>query len=191
MERYTFVYHYSTEEEILEGNCWLETEFLSLFPVVFAMTVYSSTILFSGILFYLPCSWSISGKETRWNVIKFCAVDVDRRSLTHYWSIHYHMWSVEQPDICGPAAAKDFWWIRLRSLITGNWKGPWSFHSGYWNSLPAWKKSKRAFLKAIVSSRLLCCQLLEAASRKSRAAVGVGDVKRIHQRTGELLSMKR
>lgn len=51
----------------IRKKCWFETEFLFLLPVVYAMTKYSSTILFPGILFCLPCSWSISGKEARWN----------------------------------------------------------------------------------------------------------------------------
>lgn len=82
------------------------------------------------------------GKRQGETIIKFRRVYVDKRSLTHYRSIHYHMRSVEQPDNCGPAAAKDFGWITLRRLLIGNWKGPWSFHSDYWNSLPASKNSK-------------------------------------------------
>lgn len=179
----------------IKKSCWLETEFFSLFLVIYAMTKCSSIILCPEILVYLPCSWPISGKGARWNIIKLCTADVDKRSLTHYRSISYHMWSVEQPNICGSAAANtNFWWIRLRSLFIdfmGNWKGPQSFQSGYWDSLPAWTESKRAYLKAIVSSRLLCCQLLEAASRKRRAAVGVGNFKTIHQRTWESLVMQR
>lgn len=184
-----------TQEVNIKKSCWLETEFFSLFLVIYAMTKCSSIILCPEILVYLLCSWPISGKGARWNIIKLCTADVDKRSLTHYRSISYHMWSVEQPNICGPAAANtNFWWIRLRSLFidfTGNWKGPQSFQSGYWDSLAAWTESKRAYLKAIVSCRLLCCQLLEAASRKRRAVVGVGNFKTIHQRTWELLVMQR
>lgn len=110
---------------------WLETEFFSFFLVIYAMSRCSSIIICPEILVYLPCSWPISGKGARWNIIKLCTADVDKRSLTHYQSISYHMWSVEQPNICGPAAANmNFWWIRLRGLFIdfiGNWKGPQSF----------------------------------------------------------------
>lgn len=121
----------------IRKKCWLETEFFIL---------ASSSVCNNQILFHHPSFRDIIllflGKRQGEIMINFCTVDVDKRSLTHYWSIHYHMGSVEQPDICSPAAAKDFWWIRLRSLFIGNWKGPWSFHSGYWNSLPASKTPK-------------------------------------------------
>lgn len=130
-----------------------------------------SYFFFQGYYFVFDVADLFLRKRQGETIIKFCTVDVDKRSLTHYQSIHYHMWSVEQPDICGPAAAKDFGWIRFRSLFIGNWKGPWSFHSGYWNSLPASKNPKGHIWKQLF--HLDCSAASSWRQLAGRAAVGM------------------
>lgn len=71
----------------IRKKCWWKTEFLSLLLVVYGMTQYSSIILFPRILFYLPCSWPMSGKEARWNNNKVlyssCGQEISHSLLKH------------------------------------------------------------------------------------------------------------